>query len=70
VIFAGLEKHAVPGADHLDRRATTLAEADTLREWIVCPNGWVCHAVRAPGANRTQAAASREGAVGVAIVSM
>src|SRR4051794_14859672 len=34
------------------------------------PKGWVCQAVRAPGVKWTLAAPTREGAVGVAIVSM
>jgi hypothetical protein len=35
-----------------------------------CPNGCVCHAVRAPGVKWTFAAARRDGAAAVAIVSM
>src|SRR3954466_5774155 len=34
------------------------------------PNGWVCHAVRAPGGKWTLAAPTREGGDGDAIVSM
>jgi hypothetical protein len=30
VVFTGLEEHAVDGADHLDRAAFALAEADAL----------------------------------------
>jgi hypothetical protein len=29
--------------------------------WIVCPSGWVCQAVRAPGSNRTHVARNRAG---------
>src|ERR1700761_9452993 len=40
--------------------------------WItysVCPSGWVCHAVRAPGSNATRLATMRIGACGVMIGS-
>jgi hypothetical protein len=37
---------------------------------IVCPNGWVCHAVLAPGVKWTLAAARRDGGEAVATVSM
>src|SRR5260370_38599474 len=30
--------------------------------WRVCPSGWVCHAVRAPGSKLTRAARMRAGA--------
>src|SRR5215207_5628890 len=32
VVLAGLEEHAVAGADHLDRAAAALTEADALRD--------------------------------------
>src|SRR3954454_23985575 len=35
----------------------------------VCPRGWVCHAVRAPGSNATRAELTRAGAGGVLIGS-
>src|SRR5215212_1079385 len=38
--------------------------------WMVCPRGWVCHAVRAPGVKWTLAAPRRDGSAGVATVSM
>src|SRR5437763_15895473 len=37
---------------------------------MVCPKGWVCQAVRAPGVKWTLAACTREGSTGVATVSM
>jgi hypothetical protein len=37
---------------------------------MVWPKGWVCHAVRAPGVKWTLAAAKRDGACDVAMVSM
>ena len=36
---------------------------------MVCPNGWVCHAVRAPGVKWTLAACRREGSDGAATAS-
>src|SRR5829696_4628745 len=36
---------------------------------MVCPRGWVCQAVRAPGVKWTLAAPRRDGSVGVATVS-
>src|SRR5918994_3360200 len=39
VVFVWLEKDAVPGADYLDRPATTLAEADTLGDVDRLPEG-------------------------------
>jgi hypothetical protein len=36
----------------------------------VCPNGWVCHAVRAPGSNVTPAPAARAGSAGLKSGSM
>src|SRR3954451_10356342 len=35
----------------------------------VCPSGWVCHAVRAPGSNATRPELTRAGAGGVLIGS-
>ena len=49
VVLAGLEEHAVAGADLLDRPVLALAEADALGDEDVWPCGWVCQAVRAPG---------------------
>src|SRR5919199_6997798 len=41
------------------QRCTSPQPAVTIR---VCPNGWVCHAVRAPGSNVTLAPDVRAGA--------
>src|SRR3954453_21846963 len=38
--------------------------------YSVCPRGWVCHAVRAPGANRTCAHPMHDWSSGLRMVSM
>jgi hypothetical protein len=69
VVLAGLEEHAVAGADDLDRAAAALAESeslgdeDGLAERVGVPCG-----PRARG--WTLAAATRDGSMGVATVSM
>jgi hypothetical protein len=66
VVLAGLEEHAVAWADHLDRPVAALAEADALGDEAVCPLGWVCWALRAPGVQWTLLACRREGPGGAA----
>jgi hypothetical protein len=69
VAFAGLDVDAVTGTDALDRASAALAESDALGDVERLAEGWVCQAVRAPGAKWTPAAPRREGAEGVATVS-
>src|SRR5215207_10071585 len=68
VVLAGLEEHAVTRADHLDRSAAALREADALGDVDGLAVG-VCHAVRVPGVKWTLLACRREGPDGVATVS-
>jgi hypothetical protein len=59
--FRSVEPHDVARADLLDRAAPALrkpAAGETMSVW---PNGWVCHAVRAPGSKVTAAPATRAG---------
>lgn len=70
VVLAGLEEHAVAGADDLYGAAAALAEAyslgdeDGLTERVGVP------AVRAPGVKWTLATPRREGPDGAATASM
>ena len=70
VVLAGLEEHAVAGADLLDRAAFALAATDALGDEDRLADGWVCQAVRAPGVKWTFAAAARNGPDGSATASM
>ena len=53
VFFAGGETHDVAGADFLYGAAFTLNPATSRGDDQHLPEGWVCHAVRAPGSNVT-----------------
>jgi hypothetical protein len=70
VVFAGLEVHAVAGADDLDRPAAAVAEADAFGDvdglaiWVGVPRG------PAPGVKWTLAACRRDGSDAVATLSM
>src|SRR5437588_12719545 len=57
VVLPGLEEDAVARADDLDLSALPLARPRPSVTKIVCPCGWVCQAVRAPGVKCTAAAA-------------
>ena len=70
VVLAGLEEDAVAGADGLDQAAFALAQPTPSVTKMVCPCGWVCQAVRAPGVKCTAAAAKVEVPAGAATASM
>jgi hypothetical protein len=69
VVFAWLEEDAVAGPDDLDRTPSRWQRPTPSVTQIVWPWGWVCHAVRAAGVKRTQAAPTRESSEGAATVS-
>ena len=57
VLFARREPDDVAGPDFLDRAALALRAAEPAVTTSVCPSGWVCQAVRAPGSKVTLAPA-------------
>lgn len=69
VVLIGLEVDGVARPNLLDRSSAALTKAEALCDVDRLPEGCVCQAVRAPGVKWTLAAARRDGAVGVAIVS-
>jgi hypothetical protein len=69
VVLAGLEEHTLAWADHLDRPAAELREADPLGDVDDLAVGWVCQAVRAPGVKWTLLADRREVPDGAATAS-
>jgi hypothetical protein len=70
VVLAGLEEHAVAGADDLDGAALTLAYADALGDEDRLAVRVGVQAVRALGVKWTSAAAKVDVAAGAATASM
>lgn len=70
VVLPRLEEDAVARADLLDGSSLALAQANALGHEDRLTDGWVCHAVRAPGAKWTRAEAVRAGGDGAATASM
>jgi hypothetical protein len=70
VVLARLDEDAVAGADHLDRAAFPLAEADALADPDRLPMRVRVPRGAAPGVKWTTAAPMREASDGLAIVSL
>ncbi|HEY5394831.1 MAG TPA: hypothetical protein VIL16_05485 [Trebonia sp.] len=70
VILAGLEVDAVARPYLLDRSPSRWQRPIPSVTKIVCPAGWVCQAVRAPGVKWTIPPMTREGGDGVLTTSM
>jgi cell division inhibitor SulA len=70
VILAWFEEHTVARADHLDRAAAPLGEADALEQEDGLAVRVSVPAVRAPGVKWTLLALTREEPDGVATASM
>ena len=64
VLLPGWEPHNVARADFLDRAPLALHPPHPAVTMSVCPSGWVCHAVRAPGSKVTRAIETRAGSGG------
>ena len=63
VLFSRLEPDNVSRANLLDWPAFALRPTRPKVTMSVCPSGWVCHAVRAPGSKVTALPAARAGAL-------
>ena len=70
VVLAGLEEDAVAGADDLVAPPSRWQRPMPSVTKMVCPRGWVCHAVRAPRVKCTRAAANVEVPAGAGTASM
>src|SRR5579862_5622650 len=64
MLDAGRTPDYIPGPDFLFAPIPALRPAAAGRDDHVCPRGWVCHAVRAPGSKVTKAPKTRAGSGG------